>query len=94
MMERTLNYGEREYKNLVAAAMIMEAFSKHDARYTVQTTYLDFGQDWKWTTICRKDYMECQVLCPRDWKKITSATTVQELCEAVQETMLDKYYSD
>lgn len=103
MTERLLKPDEREYKNLEAAAKVMEALSRNGKNYEVSDTYLDYGQNWKWTTIFRgkrNEWMnnrfeiDCQVLCPRDWKKIVSATTMQELFDAIQETITDKYYSD
>lgn len=93
-MERILKSEEQGYKNLVASAKIMEAFSTHNARYIVQDVYLDLGQDWMWTTICRRGHFECQVLCPRDWRKIVLASTPEELVQAVREVMNGKYYND
>jgi len=94
MTERTLEYNEKAYKNMVAVAKMLEALSEHDAQYIVKDVYLDFGQDWMWTTICRRGYMECQVLCPRDWKAIVSATTVQELADVVEVIRADEYFND
>lgn len=93
-MERILKSEEQGYKNLVASAKIMEAFSTHDARYIVQDVYLDLGQDWMWTTICRRGHFECQVLSPRDWREIVLATSPEELAEAVRNVMNGKYYND
>lgn len=103
MQERILEKNEQEYKNLVAAAKIMEAFSRKGKHYDVGETYLDFGANWKWTTIFRgkrNEHMndrfeiDCQALCPRDWKAICGARTYEELFEAVSTMMSDKYYSD
>ena len=93
-MERTLNVNEKAYKNMIAVAKMLEAFSKHEAEYMVQDVYLDFGQDWMWTTICRRGYMECQVLCPRDWKVIVNATTVQELSDVVEVIRNGEFFND
>ena len=91
MTERVLYPEEREYKNMVAAAKIMEAVSKRGATYKVENVWLDFGQQWAWTTICGRG---CQVLSPRQWKEIVSATTVSELAKAVQDVVSDKYFND
>ena len=93
-MYRVLKPEETEYKNLLASAKVMEAFSKHDARYIVQDVYLDLGQDWMWTTICRRGHFECQVLSPRDWSEIVTASTPEELVKAVRNVMNGKYYND
>ena len=51
MGERILNKEEQAYKNMEAVCGILNALCKTDTVYTVGVTYLDFGQDWKWTTI-------------------------------------------
>ena len=94
MKKRVLKSEEREYKNLVAAAALLEAVSKNDATYVVRDVYLDLGQGWMWTTICREGFRECQVLYPRDWEKIVTASTVVEIGTAVLSVMSDKYFGD
>lgn len=94
MTERTLWNDEKAYKNMVAIAKMLEATSKHDAQYIVKDVYLDIGQDWMWTTICRRGYLECQVLCPRDWKRIVSADSIKELAEVAEVIKTDKYFGD
>lgn len=91
---RILNKEEAEYKNIVAAAKIMEAMSKHNAKYVVEDVYMDMGQNWMFTTICRRGHFECQVLYPRDWINIVSAETVDELTDAVKVAMSDPYWND
>ena len=93
-MERTLNRNEIGYKNLKAVAAMLEALSANGAKYVVQDVYLDLGQDWMWTTICRRGWRECQVLNPRDWKRIVVATTANELAEVVEAIRTDKYFND
>lgn len=93
-MERTLQRTEQAYKNMVAVAKMLEVFSGNNAIYVVQDVYFDLGQDWMWTTIFRRGYMECQVLCPRDWKAIVNATTPKELADVVEVIRNNKYFSD
>ena len=94
MTEQVIMNGTKEYKNLVAVAKMLEALSENDAQYVVKDVYLDFGQDWMWTTICRKGYKECQVLCPRDWRAIVEATTARELADVVEVLKSGKYFND
>ena len=95
---RIVKPNEPEWKKLTAAAKIMESFSKSNARYDVEETYLDFGQNWKWTTIIRHKEDDCwggvQVLSPRNWEEIVTAETNDQLSEAVDRVMHDKYYND
>lgn len=93
-MERTLEKNDQGYKNLKAVAAMLGAFSKHGAAYEVRDVYLDMGQDWMWTTICRKGYMDCQVLCPRDWRAIVLANTVEDLAEVVNVIRNGDYFHD
>lgn len=93
-MYRILKPEEPEYKKLVAASKIMEAFSKHDAKYVIEDVWMDLGQGISWSTICRRGHFECQVLYPRDWWNITRAETTDELMEAVNIVMTDKYWND
>lgn len=85
---------DKQLKKFEAVAKMLEAFSAHDAEYIVQDVYLDFGQDWMWTTICRRGYRECQVLCPRDWQKIVEAQTPSELAEVVDLIRNGEYFGD
>jgi len=84
-MERTLEYETIERKKLEAVATLLEVFGENEYRYSVEDTYLDFGQDWMWTTIIRIDPNEtgvlsrCQILNPRQWKDIENAQTMGDL---------------
>ena len=91
---RTIAPNTSEFEKLEAAAAMLEAFSPNGAWYTVENVYFDYGQDWMWTTICRKRYRECQVLCPRDWEAIITAETPAEIAEAVETIRNDKYFGD
>ncbi len=52
--------------------------------YSVQNTYFDFGQDWKWTTIIAsgKDG-GYQALTPADQEKIITNTNINEVLEKI-----------
>ena len=94
MEERVLNYTEKAYENMERVANMLTALSPNGARYIVDETYLDYGQGWKWTTIIRKRYNECQVLCPRDWKRITEAESTRDLLPIVEDIIDDMYFGD
>ena len=94
MTECVLERNSVEYKRLVAVAKMLEAFSPNNARYVVRDTYLDFGQNWKWTTIIREEFHECQILSPRQWKDIMNADTPIALTECVEDIRNDKYFMD
>ena len=93
-MERTLNAQETGYKNLLAVAKMLEALSENNAVYKVQDVYLDFGQDWMWTTICRETGRICQILSPRQWKEIVLASTAQELAACVEDIRNGEYFKE
>ena len=93
-MERTLNRNEQAYKNMEAVAKMLEAFSANGAEYRVEDVYLDYGQDWMWTTICRRGYNECQVLNPKEWEQIVLAGTATELAQAVEAIRTGKWFRD
>lgn len=82
------------YERLEAVASILTAYSPHKAEYIVKDTYLDYGQDWKWTTIIRYKYNECQILYPRDWQRIIKADTMEKLFDIVKDLVNDKYSLD
>lgn len=91
MTERTFNECDKEFKNLRRAANIMTTMSdSEDIKYVVRDCYLDYGQDWMWTTIIKVDYKEtgilreCQELNPRDWKLIVGAESKIELLEIMK----------
>lgn len=95
-MERTLERNEKAYKNMIAVAKMLEAVSENNAKYEVEDVYLDFGQDWMWTTICRKGGMfgGCQILNPKEWREIVLAENASELVEAVNNIRNGKYFSE
>lgn len=91
----TFKMGSEEYKKLELVAGLLEFSSPNNAKYVVEDVYLDYGQGWMWTTICRKGYRECQVLNPRDWDNIIfNSTTIEDLVACVKEIRNDKYFGD
>ena len=94
IMERTLKTNEREYKNLMAIARMLEALSENNTEYEVRDVYLDLGQNWMWTTICRKTGNTCQILNPRQWKDIVMSTTAQELAVCVDDIRNGDYFRE
>lgn len=82
------------YEKLLAVAAVLQATSKNKARYAVREVYFDLGQDWMWTTICREGYSACQILSPRQWEMIITASNAEELFECVKYIQSDKYFMD
>jgi len=91
---RTIVRHSREWWRLQAVASVLTATSPHEAEYVVENVYFDYGQDWMWTTICRRNYRECQILSPRQWEQIITAETPAEIAEAVEAVRSDKYFGD
>ena len=94
MVERVIKRDEREYSKLQIVADALTLYSKNKAQYIVEDVYLDLGQDWMWTTICRKGYSECQVLSPRDWKMIMSSESMSDLAMCIDEIRNNEYFND
>lgn len=94
MTERTIISTEPEYKRFVAVAAMLTAYSAHNAQYIVKDVYLDIKQNWMWTTICRRGWNDCQVLCPRDWKLIMQAETPEQLAQIIELIRSDEYFKD
>ena len=82
------------YKNLVAVAKILEALSPNNAEYKVETVYFDLGQEWRWTTICRYRYEECQVLSPKQWGDVVLACGMEDITKVVEDIRNDEYFGD
>ncbi len=91
---RTLKPDEIGYKKLKAVAAALEMLSKNNASYVVRDVYLDLGQDWMWTTICREGYRDCQILSPRDWRDVMVIETADDLALVVDHIRNDDYFND
>lgn len=89
---RVLEKTEQAYKNMEAVCAMLNALCQTDTEYRVEVTYLDYGQDWKWTTIVNNKGV--QVLCPRDWEYIEWANTVDLLARVTNEIRTGKYFRE
>lgn len=94
MTLRVIEEHETEYAKLKLVADMLTIYSPNKAKYIVGVTYFDFGQDWKWTTIIRKNFHECQILSPREWELIVASETIDDLFNVVYEITNDKYNMD
>lgn len=102
MTERLINnYGDDRvfYRRLETLACLLnchaiEAGAK--SLYWVDDTYLDYGQNWMWTTILRdSNYGAVQVLSPRDWKVLMDLTRdgADAVMTAYDLVTNDKYFT-
>lgn len=75
-----------EYKRLKDFCTTLNKNSKRTA-YSVEETYFDYGQNWKWTTIIAHTKEErgggYQALTPADQEKVITNTNVDEVLEHV-----------
>lgn len=95
MTEQTLKMDSREFKKLECVARMLELESKHNAEYEVRDVYFDYGANWMWTTIVRThDWMECQVLSPRQWRMIMDCETGADLVKVVDDIRNGEYFND
>ena len=94
MTERIIKTWERLYTKLEVVAKMLEALSPNNAIYIVEDVYLDFGQDWMWTTIVRHGFKECQILSPRDCEEIMACETATDFAIVVNNIRNDKYFGD
>ncbi len=94
MTERVIKPNEPYYKKLKAVAATLEMLSPNGASYIVEDVYLDYGQKWMWTTICRRGYHDCQILSPRDWNDIMCIETADDLALVIDHIRTDKYFAD
>lgn len=96
--ERELFPGSREYKNMKMAAMVGEMLSPNHWEYRVESTYLDYGQNWVWTTIIVYNHRDFggsyQALNPREWNEIVDATEPEQIVTVMREHFKDKYCPD
>lgn len=94
MTERVIERTEREYKKLETVAKMLEMMSENGTKYIVKDVYLDYGQDWMWTTICRLGEHSCQILSPREWEDIMMAQTTQDIAKIVDEIRADRFFHE
>ena len=89
--QRILEQDSNEYYRLEMFTKMLNRDSPNNHFYQLQETYLDFGQDWKWTTIIDTT-VGCQVLSPRDWLEIVNEECSLEDLE--KSFFADKYCQD
>ena len=94
MTERVLYRDEQAYKNMQAVAGVLTINSPKGYYYRVKNVYLDFGQDWMWTTICREGEHACQILSPRQWKMIVEADDPMSRLNCVVDLIHGDYWCD
>lgn len=86
---RILSEDSKEYKNLMKATSIMNKTAEEmgfKGNYYVGETYLDFGQDWKWTTILySKGRNGFQALYPGEWELICNKDQFSQVEQIVKE---------
>ena len=90
---RIFNKSDEEYKKLQVAANLLSLFDNVD--YYVGETYFDYGQNWKWTTILKKNLGwggNTQVLSPKDQENIIFADSLKALGDAVDKVLNKKPY--
>ena len=93
--ERTIEKGTAEYKRFEAVAKMLSAFSKSGFDFKVEDVYLDYGQDWMWTTITTyHDSWNVQVLSPRQWMAIMTSETMDDLMEVIKDIRNGEYFED
>ena len=73
----------KETKNLKFAAAYLTW--KTGVDHWVATTYFDYGQDWRWTTILYdgNPYGRVQAICPRQQEMIVHANSAEEIIAGV-----------
>lgn len=92
-----LSKGSFERNNLEIAALFLTKFDTANRTYTVEDTYFDLGQNWKWTTLiahtpetagtkpCTDSY---QAVNPKEWSDIASACTSDNLMRAIASVLI------
>ena len=91
----TFEKGSEEYEKLQIAALMLTNRSPRGYQYHVGTTYFDFGQDWKWTTIlCNGEDNIYQALNPREQEEIILSDTYDEMVKTVELIFTDKFCPD
>lgn len=90
---------KQAYKNMVAVAAMLTALSTNNRTYILSDVYFDFGARIMWTTISRratqKDlWGDVQILSPKNWERIVTAKTAQDLADVVEVIRNDKYFKE
>jgi hypothetical protein len=97
---RVFPRGSEEYFKLDKVASWLTYFSPNNIYYTVEQTYFDYGQDWKWTTIIayKSESDSWQAINPKQQESILACTTDEELEKVakniLRESRLDKVFDE
>lgn len=85
--------GTEEREALQRLADVLTIASKNGITYHVEETYFDYGQNWKWTTICayRPDGASWQILNPRNHAEIIAG---KETLQAAVDLYNGRYWLD
>lgn len=75
---------EPEYQKLQIFANIVNNFLDNTPfNVTVENTYFDFGQDWKYTTLITHNHIKhndtWQSVCPRDYEIIIDCDSISHM---------------
>lgn len=89
--ECTFTEDQEEYQNIKEFCQLLNDMSPNKHTYIVKNIYLDFGQDWLWTTISDIT-VGCQVLSPRDWLEIVNRDRSYK--DIIKDFFEDKYCQD
>ena len=89
--QRVLDPDSNEYYRLEMFNKMLNRDSPNKHIYRLQTVYLDFGQDWKWTTIV-DETAGCQVLNPLEWFEILNEE--RPLDDIEKDFFADEYCQD
>ena len=80
--QTTFDQDTEEYKRLEEIAKKLTELSPNKQSYKVEDVYLDYGQDWMWTTITNVD-RGYQFLTPRDWFDCLNVDNVEEIAKTL-----------
>lgn len=95
MKECELEIGSKEYMNLQLFAKMLTNLSTQNVAYIVQDTYLDYSQGWRWTTvIAYRGEDHWQAITPKEWGDITTAKSVVEIAQLVEEHFNGRFALD
>ena len=87
---RVYDYCEIERQRLSLFKTLANSFFDERYTVTVETTYFDFGQNWKYTALITYDNKDInrhwQSVCPRDYELIISTDSITKMRD------MAKYY--
>lgn len=76
--EKVFEQDSEEYVRLSNIATILTKHSPNKHIYTVKDTYIDYGQDWMWTTIV-DTVNGAQILNSKIWLDIVNDCSIDEI---------------